>query len=357
MNVDQKHDDKFGGSWAVSAEEVQRFYPAKVIKVRDNVSEIKVLSHNAATSGTDGLTRGAAGAVLGFLIAGPIGTVLGASAGAGGAKQATTETYRVIISFKTYEVMLAEVSAFELDILRGGLAEPAMAQPLAQPSVPASAERPAAALSSSVKPPAMVQLPLTLRGRTKAAKGFSNAALVKHLKKKNQPVVIDTFNKNLAEALDDLNTTKWRHFDDEVSTQNELALCMFIAVKATTFELIQHCSNETCADYLENAKLILSDYVNSDLGRNEFERAWKSPSAKIAISKSAALKVFNKNRAQGLGTQLKQRTAVSSLDAKRPKSETAGTIEQRLSALQSLLDRGIISQEEWKLARAKALGI
>lgn len=118
MEVSNKFDKQFAGRWSISSDELLRLYPKTSIPLKNNLNSIKVLSQNAAEVGSSGLTRAAAGAILGFLVAGPVGTVLGAGAGAGGAKRAALETYSIIVSFKTGEVFLGDITAFELEALR-----------------------------------------------------------------------------------------------------------------------------------------------------------------------------------------------------------------------------------------------
>jgi hypothetical protein len=180
MEVTNKFDKKFAGSWSISSNRLSRIYPKTSIPLRENLRSIKVLSHNAAVAGSSGLTRAAAGAVLGFLVAGPVGTVLGAGAGAGGAKRGTLDTYSIIVSFKSGEVILGDVTAFELEALREYLPRPDdTPPPSAQQTVPAQP----IVLTSAPNPPSKVTkassgLPPAIKGRKTKRMPMSPSPLV-----------------------------------------------------------------------------------------------------------------------------------------------------------------------------------
>lgn len=90
----------------------------KSIRFKNRVRSIEVTSRSAAKEADSKLSSAAAGAILGFLVAGPLGTVIGAGSGAGSARAAKSETFGVTIHFVDQGFLIGEVDEFELEKLR-----------------------------------------------------------------------------------------------------------------------------------------------------------------------------------------------------------------------------------------------
>lgn len=125
------------GQFFILGDAIQRANPFKSFRLKDDIRSIQIIGHEsakgaiAAVPGKDGLSRAAAGAVLGFLVAGPLGTVVGASAGAGAPKgkagrDATEERFTLLVEFvnESPKVQTAYVSRGELSQLAPYLSEP-----------------------------------------------------------------------------------------------------------------------------------------------------------------------------------------------------------------------------------------
>lgn len=125
------------GQFFILGDSIQRASPFKVFRLKDDIKSIQIIGHEAAKGavaaipGKDGLSRAAAGAVLGFLVAGPVGTVVGASAGASAPKgkagrDATDERFTLLVEFinENPRVQTAYVSREELSQLAPYLSEP-----------------------------------------------------------------------------------------------------------------------------------------------------------------------------------------------------------------------------------------
>jgi hypothetical protein len=125
------------GQFFIFGECIQRAEPFKSFRLKGDIRSIQIIGHEAAKGaiaavpGKDGLSRAAAGAVLGFLVAGPLGTVVGASAGAAAPKgkagrDATEERFTLLVEFvnESPKIQTAYVSRGELSQLAPYLSEP-----------------------------------------------------------------------------------------------------------------------------------------------------------------------------------------------------------------------------------------
>lgn len=338
MEVTNKNDKQFFGSWSISGDRLYRIYPKKSIKLKDNLRSIKVLSHSGALSGSDGLTRAAAGAVLGFLVAGPLGTVLGAGAGAGGAKRGKSETYSVISSFNTGEVILADATPFELETLRSYLpiVEAAPSSEQSPPSSPTPVAGPAEPRPKGGLPPA-------IKGRKTKRKPFAAAPLVHWLDDFNGDRATESFKRHLGTALDSLNTIKWRHFDQEVRSENELKGCLLLALSVTVGLAKDEGWN------IEDGRQPLERLLAGRVTEKEFSEAWSHPLLSATMSNARAEKIIKVAHKEVAGEPKPH----ADPNRSRPISE----LEDRLLQLRDLRDRGVIDEDEFKLARAKALGV
>jgi hypothetical protein len=125
MQARNGHPGDVKGQWSVGSKEISQYGKMRTVKLPSNVRKIEVMSYNEAVTGSSGLNRAAAGAVIGFLVAGPAGTVLGAGAGAGGAKKGQNESYTATVSFWSGEFIIGDWSPVELEMVRAHLIDKA----------------------------------------------------------------------------------------------------------------------------------------------------------------------------------------------------------------------------------------
>ena len=114
------------------------------IPLRDKLEDIAVLSHSK-TEARSGVGGAAAGAALGFLVAGPLGTMVGAGIGRGKTKQYESEQYRVLLTVVGRQNIMALVSAHELSKLMTLVQENKESEKAAAPATVVPATLPAAA--------------------------------------------------------------------------------------------------------------------------------------------------------------------------------------------------------------------
>lgn len=352
-----RHPKESIGKWSVLDGRIERSYPRKAYVLTDNVRQIEVMRHNPAVSGVasrDGLPRAAAGAVLGFLIAGPIGTVLGAGAGASGAsagREGVSESYTITITFKNHQFLMGDVSVFELEQLREFLDVPTQLATHSVPSAASDLVLPVA--SSKAKPDAYAVLPEPIKGRATKQKQFPISKLTKKLGKPPETKGAALFFRHFEAALDSLNTTKWRHYDQEVESDLEIAEVVAVALSATSHQIRQLSSlSEAADDVLE----FLIAYFATLISEVEVRKAWSKPKPSSVIAKAGALKIFKK-----CGSFDPQPGTVSEPQVAKAQngeaSLNADEIERKLRNLKCLWDRGAISDDEYRTARMKTLGI
>jgi hypothetical protein len=300
------------------------------------------------------LPRAAAGAVLGFLIAGPLGTVVGAGAGASGAKAGQagrSESYGITITFKNHQYLIGDVSPRELEQLRGFLAAPA--QPAAH-SVESTASVVALQVApAKAKPYDYAALPEPVKGRSTKQKPFPVSKLTAKLGQPPETKGVTLFFRHLQVALDGLNTIKWRHYDQEVESDLEIAVIVEVALSATSHQVRQLSSMSGTADDLLE---LLITYLAPLISEVEVQKAWSKPKPSSVIAKAGALKIFKKCRS--FDPKPMPQVGTDIINDKRDNTEFDGNeIEQKLNSLKALLDRGVISEDEHRAARLKALGI
>lgn len=351
------HPEESKGSWSILGDRIERTYPRKSINLTDNVEEIEVFRHSEAreaVAGRDGLPRAAAGAVLGFLIAGPVGTVLGAGAGATGSSAGQTrrsESYSITLRFKTPQYLIGEVSPSELERLRGFLNVPA--QEAIQPAESAEPGRALLTAEAKAKPDAYTALPEPIKGRATKQKPFPISKLTKRFGNPPESKGVTLFFRHLQVALDSFNTIKWRHYNQEMESDPEMAEVVAVALSATSHQIHQLSSLSGTADEVVDA---LSAYFSALISEDGVRKAWSKPKPSSVIAKTGALKIFKKCRS----FDPRPETESEPEAVKSPNGEAsfdADEIEQKLTKLKSLLDRGVISDDEYRAARMKTLGI
>lgn len=104
------------------------------IRFQNRVKSVEVTSRSGARNADSKLGRATAGAILGFLVAGPVGTAIGAGSGASSARGAKSETFGVTVHFVDQGFLIGEVDEFELEKLRQNLVSEEN-PPVAEPSI------------------------------------------------------------------------------------------------------------------------------------------------------------------------------------------------------------------------------
>jgi hypothetical protein len=110
------------GLWTVGTGAIRPFPKGSGIDLRNNLKSLEVLSHINVEE-NKGLGGAASGAVLGFLLAGPLGTVVGAAAGRGASKKDGKEEFRVRLTTVSGKSIVARVKPTELEELNRLLEE------------------------------------------------------------------------------------------------------------------------------------------------------------------------------------------------------------------------------------------
>ena len=330
------------GSWSIYNDRLTRLYPRKSIALKGNVREIKVLSHQAAEAGTDGMTRGAAGAVLGFLVAGPVGTLLGAGAGASSAKRGKEESYSAIVTFKTFETLVGDWTPFELEQMRGYLpAEVPYPDSLPNTAVPQSTPAPAPAQRPGALPP-------PIKGRKTKRMPFTDHRLLTELPATGDDRLLHAFVDHLTTALDTYNTLKWRHYGEEIVSRAEVAGCLALAVSVTAGLNVG--SEPTHLADAPTAIAVLKPHVSPLLSPKRFDDAWQAPLVSAVMSPARVARLVEHGREEIGGSKF-------AAEAKSTPLPDEDVLEAKLLSLQKLLDKELISRDEWQAARAKALGL
>lgn len=351
------HPEESKGSWSILGDRIERIYPKKSFSLTDNVKEIKVFHHSEAreaVAGRDGLPRAAAGAVLGFLIAGPVGTVLGAGAGASGAsagQAGRSESYSITLSFKNHQYLIGDVSPSELEQLRAFLDAPAQSAQQAVESATSVAASPAAV--SKGKSDAYAALPEPIKGRATKQKPFPISKLTEKLGNPPETGGVTLFFRHLQVALDGLNTIKWRHYDRELEKDLEIAEGIVVATSAASHQIYQLSSlSGSAGEVLE----FLVAYFAPLISEVDVRKAWSKPKPSSVIAKAGGLKIFKKCRSLDPEPEPSIEEEVAKGKSGDAEFDFA-KIEQKLKVIKDLLERGVISEGEYGTSRLKILGI
>ncbi|OYU33211.1 MAG: hypothetical protein CFE35_21325 [Novosphingobium sp. PASSN1] len=209
------------------------------------------------------------------------------------------------------------------------------------------------AAATKAKSDAYAVLPEPIKGRSTKQRPFPIFKLTKNLGKPPEAKAIDLFFRHLQVALDSLNTIKWRHYDLEVESDLEMAEVVAVALSATSHQIRQLSSLSGTADEVVDA---LATYFSALIPEDGVRKAWAKSKPSSVVSKAGALKIFKKCRS----FDPRPETVSEPEAAKSPNGQVtfdADEIEQKLTKLKSLLDRGVISDDEYRSARMKTLGI
>jgi len=186
------------------------------IELKDNIISVDVISQETATGG--GVQGAASGAVLGFLVLGPIGTVMGA--GLGSQKKGKDNTTLLIMFANGDRLVVDRVETEELAILKRLMVSTKLHQPqnISNSSAKSSSaeQLPNLAVDLKIvegrKPTDKTELPkLPFLSKWKAIEGCNKKA-------------VKLFNIKINEELQKYNHFKWLYFDKKLESENELDL-------------------------------------------------------------------------------------------------------------------------------------
>ncbi len=209
------------------------------------------------------------------------------------------------------------------------------------------------ATAVKVKLDAYAALPEPIKGRSTKQKPFPISKLTKKFGKPPETEGINLFFRHLQVALDSINTIKWRHYDLEVESDLEMAEIVLVALSATSHQIRQLSSLSGAAD--EVVELLVA-YFASLIPEDSVRKAWSKPKPSSVITKAGALKIFKK--CQALDPEPDPPVEQGIAKVKSDDGEfNAGEVEQKLTSLKDMMERGVISDDEYRAARLKALGI
>jgi hypothetical protein len=187
-----------------------------VCELDGNVISVDIIDQKKAR----GLTGAAGGAVLGFLLAGPAGTVIGGAAGAGGKNRTVAA-----VSFTNGDSIYGDVSPEELARLRAAQAA-TMMQGIRSSQAPASPS------SDSPTPEHSDKVPPVIKGRSKndvPLPAIPQLEKFHSIAKEIGPVATAVVNDTAA-LLYEYNAFKWRHLDKLIEHEHEILAVTKLAI-------------------------------------------------------------------------------------------------------------------------------
>jgi len=352
MDVSEQCEGK-AGHWSIFDGRIERSYPKKSFTLTDNVRDLKVIRHNAAVAavaGREGLPRAAAGAVLGFLIAGPLGTAIGAGAGAagsGGGHEGSPESYTILLTFQSFEFLMGTVSSFELEQLQQYLKPDKDLIPNLTPKAQSLEQKQTHAIAA---PKAQ---PLAIKGRTAKRKTFPMHKFTKQLGKPPTSSGGILFMKHLQFVLDTICTIKWRHYDTPELPDVVIVEGALIALSATCYQIRQISSlSDTEGQVLTELFKYLVPFVQE----TDIRKAWSKPRPSSVVTKSGAFKILQRYEPRRQDNTLASDKVSDSVVKSRPQSRVR-SLEGKLATLAELLHKDVITKKEHDAARAKALSL
>jgi len=257
------HGDTYLGQWVLTDKRISSPDNEYEILLSD-ILEVEIVDEHKRR----GLSGAASGAVLGFLLAGPVGTLVGAGLGAGGKKGLTA--YVILNNSKSFITTLSH-SAF--------------------------AHLRACAIESNSNPDNIAQISHeTAKAIIKEEKEFNvgediipgreditpdlpNLDLIitinENSEKYNNDEKIYKFHKGLIQLITIFNNLKWKHFNQLINEKEIKKIIKLIVANATDeFENAEDEIKEETADTLEiaNARIKLINTEIDRLTKNKKER-------------------------------------------------------------------------------------
>ena len=193
------------------------------IKLKNNLISVDIVAEEQATGG--GVQGAAGGAVLGFLIAGPIGTVVGA--GMGSKKKGRNNT-TLAITWANGDVWVVEgVDTKEYAALRTSVATSKPKKISSNPTKKKTSKRISYKDKIKIKKPKFPSNSWSLtrkKGKTpKSTTSLPNISAISNIQTiKGNDVAVKLFLKLFNDELDKYNNWKWQYFDVKIETDKEV---------------------------------------------------------------------------------------------------------------------------------------
>ena len=202
------------------------------IKLKNNLISVDIVAEEQATGG--GVQGAAGGAVLGFLIAGPIGTVVGAGMGR---KKKGRDNTTLAITWANGDVWVVDrVDTKEYAALRTAVATSKPKKIASNASNKKTKKKTSYKDKINIKKPKFPSNSWSLtrkKGKTpKSTTALPDITAIKNLQNVDgNPVAVKLFLKLFNEELEKYNNWKWQYFDVKVETDKEVNIVAQHALK------------------------------------------------------------------------------------------------------------------------------
>ena len=217
-------------SWKRSMGDV----PLTII-LKNNLVSVDIVADEKATGG--GVQGAAGGAVLGFLIAGPLGTAVGARIGS---KKSGQDNTTLIITWASGDVWVAEnVEIEEIAALKLAVATYKPKKSLSKPIKKAAKKK-----ETSYKDKISIKKPKKLpewwsegidyyKGRSAKDKApLPSISIIEKLQNLDgNNVAIKLFNRSFMDEIENYNNWKWQYFNEKLETEEEINTIAKHAIK------------------------------------------------------------------------------------------------------------------------------
>ena len=193
------------------------------VPLTNNVDSVDIVSQEHATGG--GVQGAASGAVLGFLIAGPLGTAVGAGMGR---KQKGQDNTTLAITWSNGDIWVAEkATTGEIAALKVAITTRKIKKTSTNKTKKTSKKKTSYKDKINIKKPKFPSNSWSLtrkKGKTpKSTTALPDIAAIKNLQNaEGNPVAVKLFLKLFNEEIEKYNNWKWQYFDVKVETDKEV---------------------------------------------------------------------------------------------------------------------------------------
>ena len=201
------------------------------VDINNNIASVDILADEKATGG--GVQGAAGGAVLGFLIAGPLGTAVGAGIGS---KKSGSDNTTLMITWANGDVWVVErVDTKELAALKVAVATYKPKRSLSKPKKKASNKKTTYKNKISIKKPKFPHywdLKVHKERSAKDTTTLPNITTINELQNLDgHNIAIKLFTKLFKEEIENYNNWKWKYFNLKIETEKEINTIAQHAIK------------------------------------------------------------------------------------------------------------------------------
>lgn len=201
------------------------------INLNNNIASVDILTDEKATGG--GVQGAAGGAVLGFLIAGPLGTAVGAGIGS---KKSGRDNTTLMITWANGDVWVVDsVNTKELAALKVAVATYKPKRSLSKPKKKASNKKTTYKNKISIKKPKFPHywdLKVHKERSAKDTTTLPNITTISELQNLDgHNIAIKLFTKLFKEEIENYNNWKWKYFNLKIETEKEINTIAQHAIK------------------------------------------------------------------------------------------------------------------------------